>query len=197
LCDEFLLKTLKAFRVLVNRSPVFLEDDLLGRGGTDHIREPSALGRPPMGLARIADIVPEQEGLETQVSGFEVTDGLFTRSAQLAEGFIFDLGDVHRREITGAHQPGQLHGIASVRFHAVTGLFRKERGRHHPAIIACFAQLAIAPVTARPRFVDKDQLCGLGLHVSDELINVTLAGAHRAQGDNLGGVVFGHRGEGD
>jgi hypothetical protein len=139
----------------------------------------------------------EQEGFEPKLGGLEIADGIFTRAAEVAAGFVFPRRDIDGGEVTGAHQPGQLHGITTVGFHAVAGLFRHERGRHHPALIAFVAQIAREPIPTRARFVDKDEVFGLGWHVADELVNVTMAGANRAQGDDLGAVVFGHVGDGD
>jgi hypothetical protein len=48
-----------------------------------------------------------------------------------------------------------------------------------------------------PCFVDKDQLCGLGLHVSDERVTATVAGTDRAEVDDVGGVVLGDLGHGN
>jgi hypothetical protein len=51
--------------VFVDGAHVFLEDDLLSGCGTDHFREPSEMGGVPGGLARLADIVPQQKGFQT------------------------------------------------------------------------------------------------------------------------------------
>ena len=93
---EFLFETLQAFGVLVHRPDIFLEDDLLGRGGTDHFREPAQVGRAPGGPARIADIMPQQKRFEPELGGLEIPDGIFASPAQIADGFVFDRGE-HRR----------------------------------------------------------------------------------------------------
>jgi len=38
---------------------VFLKDDLLRRGGTDHLAEPAQVSGTPVGPTGIADIVPQ------------------------------------------------------------------------------------------------------------------------------------------
>ena len=48
---QFLFETLEAFGVLMNRTDIFLKDDLLRRGRTDHLREPAEVGRAPIGPA--------------------------------------------------------------------------------------------------------------------------------------------------
>jgi hypothetical protein len=45
---ECLVETLAAFGVVMNRTDVFLKDDGFRRGGTDHCREPSEVGRVPI-----------------------------------------------------------------------------------------------------------------------------------------------------
>ena len=94
---EFLFETLEAFGVFVHRSDIFLKDDLLRRGGTDHLREPSQVGRAPIGPAHVTDILSEQKGFETELGVFEIADGIFTCPGEIANGFIFDLGDIDRR----------------------------------------------------------------------------------------------------
>jgi hypothetical protein len=91
---EFLFQTLEAFGVLVDRSHVFLEDDLLGGGGTDHLGEPSEMGRTPICLAGIADIFPEQEGFETELGILKIAEGIFVGTGESPHGFIFFLGDI-------------------------------------------------------------------------------------------------------
>src|SRR5262245_12188782 len=95
---EFLLKPLEAFGMLLNRSDVFLKNNLLRGRGTDHFREPPQVGRAPIGPAGVADIVAEQKGFETEFGVFAITDDIFTRPREVANGFIWDLRDIDRRE---------------------------------------------------------------------------------------------------
>jgi hypothetical protein len=81
---QFLLQSLEAVGVLVDRADVFLVNDLLRRGGTDHFREPPQMGWAPGGPARIADIVAEQKGFEPELGGLEIADGIFTGPAEVA-----------------------------------------------------------------------------------------------------------------
>jgi hypothetical protein len=73
-----------------------LEHDLLRRGGTDDLTAPSEVGRPPGGAAGVTDIVPQEKGFEPTLRGREIADGLFTRPAQVSNGFI-----VNRRDVDG------------------------------------------------------------------------------------------------
>src|SRR5262249_13787515 len=99
LCLQFLFETLEAFGILSNRTDVFLKDDLLRCCRTDDFREPPQVGWAPIGPARIADILSEQEGFETELGILEIANGVFTRPGEVADGFIFDLGDRDQGEI--------------------------------------------------------------------------------------------------
>ena len=60
-----------------------------------------------------------------------------------------------------------------------------------------FRQITIEPEPTGSRFADKDQLCGLRLPASEELVNVTVARATRPELDHFSAVFFGDRGHGD
>jgi hypothetical protein len=68
----FLCQTLEAFGVFGNGSDICLKDDLLRRCLTNAFREAPEMGRAPMGPARVADVMPAQEGLEPK---FRLRDG--------------------------------------------------------------------------------------------------------------------------
>lgn len=63
--------------------------------------------------------------------------------------------------------------------------------------MAFFCQIAIEPIPARAGFIDKDEMRTFGLQLTDEFIDITLAGTNVAQGDNLGVVCCGDIGNGD
>ena len=78
---QFVFQTLEAFGLFGHRLDIFLKDNVLRRGGTHHLAEPAQLGWAPSGAPCIADIVPEQEGFETQLGRFQIPEGVFTRPA--------------------------------------------------------------------------------------------------------------------
>src|SRR5262249_12523649 len=123
---EFLVETLVAFGVFSDRPDIFLKDDVLRRGRADALREPPEMGWAPMSLARVADIMAEQEGFEAKLGVLEIAEGIFTGPRQVPNGFIFHLGDRDHGEIARARQAGQLHGVSAVGFDAVTGFFWNE-----------------------------------------------------------------------
>jgi hypothetical protein len=78
-----------------------------------------------------------------------------------------------------------LHGITPVGFDPVTHLFGNQEGSDNPTDVACVHQGAIPPGTAGTGFVDKDKLRALRLQLPEQLVDVTLAGPDRAEGDDL------------
>jgi hypothetical protein len=89
-----------------------------------------------------------------------------------------------------------LHRVTTVGFHAVARFFGNEGGGDNPADMAFFRQIAIEPIPTGARLIDKDQMLGLGLHLADEVVNVTLACANSTEGADLGAVLLsdiGHR----
>jgi hypothetical protein len=191
---EFPFETLEAFGVFGNGTDIFLKDDVLSRCRTDHLGEPSEMGRVPGGPAGGSDIVSPQEGFETELGILKSTAGIFARPSEIANGFVFNRGDIDGGEIPRACQPGQLHGVSAVRVDAVTSLLGNQRRRHHPAVVVFFRQIAVEPVATRAGFIDKDEVFGLGLHLPDELVEVTLAGADGAQIGHLSAVILSHIG---
>jgi hypothetical protein len=96
---ECLFETLKTLRVFSDGADIFLKDNLLGWGGTDDLAEPPQVSWAPICPASVADIVPQQEGFETEFGVLEIAQGIFTGPAEVADGFIFDLGHIDRGEI--------------------------------------------------------------------------------------------------
>jgi hypothetical protein len=97
---EFLCQTLEACGVLAHGADILLENDVLGRCGTAHFREPPEVGCSPVGAARGADIVSEHEGLEPKRGGLEIPDGLFASPTQSPHGCIVHFGHRNRGEIS-------------------------------------------------------------------------------------------------
>ena len=118
LLAEFLVQTPEALGVLRDGPDIFLKDDLLRRGGADDFREPPEVGRTPVGPARIADILAEQEGLKTELGIFKVADRIFARPGEITDRCIVHLGDIHRDQ-SGSGQPGQLDRVTAARFYPI------------------------------------------------------------------------------
>jgi hypothetical protein len=194
---QCLIPSLVAYGVRSDRAAVCLEDNRWSGGGTDDVGEPPQMSRAPRGVACIAAIVSEQQGVETARGGLEIADGIFTSPAEVADGFIFHRGDIDGGEITRAHQAGQLDGVTTVSLDAVAGLCGNQGRGNDPADVASFDKITIEPVVTRPRFIDKDQVLGLGWHLAHALLNSGLPGADGAEVDHLRIVICGDIGHGD
>jgi hypothetical protein len=96
---EFLCEPLEAFGVFGHRTDIFLKDDWLRRGGTDHVREPPEVGWTPSGPAGRADVVSEQKGFEPKLGGLQIPYSIFTCAAEVADGFVFHRRDLDSGEI--------------------------------------------------------------------------------------------------
>jgi hypothetical protein len=90
----FLVETLEAFGMLVDGADVFLEGHLLRGGGTADFGEPPQRGGVPGGPARVADIMSAQEGVEPELGGLAMAEGIFMGAGESPDGFIFALGDI-------------------------------------------------------------------------------------------------------
>src|SRR5919108_4477832 len=96
-------------------------------GGTNDLGKPPEMGWAPRGPAGIADIVLKQEGVQAECCRFEVIDGLVTGSGEVSYGFLCHGRNINRGEVTRAPQARELHGITTVGFDPVAGLFGDQR----------------------------------------------------------------------
>jgi hypothetical protein len=178
-------ETSPACRVFVHRPDLCLADDWWRRGRTAHVREPAPRGRPPGGLARRADILPQPTRVQPELGGLEIPDGVFTRPAQIAAGVVFELWHRDGREVPRAHEPRQGYGVTPVGVDPVARLFRHQGRGDDPARIAFCTQVAREPRPARAGFVDQDQGLTFRLQLTDALSAVTLT---RANGPERGAL---------
>ena len=177
---ECWFQPMEPFGVFGHRPPVFLKDEVRRWGGTHNLAEPAPVRWAPGSPAGIPAVMPEQHGFAAQLGRLQIMERLFTRTAQVTNGFVCDLGDLDRREIPGAHQPGPWDGIPTIGVDAVASLLGDQGGGDDPAIIAFVGQRAVEPVPPRSRFRDEDSVVGFGLQLARELINVAWPRANGA-----------------
>jgi hypothetical protein len=183
--------------VFMDGAAVCWKDDVWHRGGTDDLREPPQVGWAPMGPSGVTEIVSEQKGGEAPLGGLASADGLCTGPRAITNGVIFPLRDLPDGEVPRARQAGQLPGISAVGFDAIAGFLGDQRGCDPPARRAFFHQIPIEPVATGTGFIDKEQMCRLGLPLADQLIHVTRAGAKAAETSALGARIWRHIGDRD
>jgi hypothetical protein len=97
---EGLFQTLEAVGVFGDGPHVCREDAWLGWRRTDHFREPPEVSRAPRDLARMAHILPEEQGFEPSLRRLAVATGLVTGATQVTTGVVFDLWDIDRGQIS-------------------------------------------------------------------------------------------------
>ena len=100
LCVECLCQPREPFGVFGHRPHIFWKDDWLRCGGTHDRAEPAQVRGAPGGPAGLPDIMAEQTGFEAQLGRLQIVQRIFTRTAQVTHGFIFDCGDIDRGEST-------------------------------------------------------------------------------------------------
>jgi hypothetical protein len=169
-----------------------LADHWLRRCGAAHRAAPPEVGRAPGSPAGVPDSMPEHDGLQTQRSRFESTDGGFTRAGAVADRFIVHPGHIDGGQITRAPQAGQVYGVTAVGCDPVPSRFREQRRRHHPAHMAVSGQGAREPVATRTGFIDKDEGYGRGWHLAEQLLDSTLSGTEGAAIGHLSAVRLRH-----
>src|SRR5262249_49958273 len=150
--------TLETLGVFGDGSDVCLEDDLLRRGGTDDRAEPPQVGWAPGGSARLPDILPQEQGCEPKLRGFESAESIFPCPAQVPHRFIVYLGDGDRGEVSRAHQAGQCDGVSPVGCDPIPGLCGNQGGCDDPADMAFCGEITVEPRATRAGFRDKDKV---------------------------------------
>ena len=155
------------------------------------------MSRAPGGPAGIPDVLPQEKRFEAKLRGLEIVDGIFTRPAQVANGFILHLGHVDRGEVPRAHEAGQFDGVSPVGFDPIPGLFGDQGGNDDPADMAFLGEITVEPIATRASFIDKDEVRAVGLQPTDELIDITLSCTDVAEGNDFGAVVLNDIGDGN
>jgi hypothetical protein len=148
-----------------------------------------------MGPPGVAEIVPQQEGLEPSLGRLQIPAGLFPRAAQSADGFIVDGGDRNRGEVPCAPQPGELPSVTPVGCAPVARLCGHQGGGDDPADRAFVQPGALEPGAAGARFIDEDALLPLRLQLPSQRITSALPGSESTEGDDLCAMVLGDIGD--
>jgi hypothetical protein len=194
---EGLLQALEAFAVLVDRPDVLLEDDLLRGRGTDDLGEPAQVSGAPGGPARISDILPQQKGVETELGGLEIAEGVLAGTTEVTDRVILDCGDIDGGKIPRAHQRGQWHGVTPVGLDAMASFLGGQGRRDNPAEVPPGGEIPIEPRATRTRLVDEDQVWAFRLQLTNERVDVTRSGTDGAKKDHFGMVCWGDIGHCD
>jgi hypothetical protein len=131
-------KTLQACGLCGHGLDVCLQDDLLRGCGTPDFTAPAPLGGTPVSPTGRAEIMPQQERLQMQLRCLEVSQSLFPRPPQVADGCIVDGEDRDRGEGARAPEPGQWPGIPAGGCDPVPRLFQNPGRGDDPTDVAVF-----------------------------------------------------------
>jgi hypothetical protein len=148
-------------------------------------------------MPQVAGSLPEHTGVEPDLGRREIPHGIFTGAAPSAHRFLRNLGTIDGGQLTRAHEARELHGIATIRLHAVAWLCGQEGGRNDRAKMALCRQIAREPIPAGAGFVDQDQVWSCGWQRAHELIEVDRPGANRAEAGDGSVVCWSHLGQRD
>jgi hypothetical protein len=94
------------FLVRSNSPAIRLEDDLLGRWGTDDLSEPAQRRWPPVSTALIPAILAQEQGRQPVCGGCEVADSIFPRAAESTDRLVRNRRDIDGRQSARPHEPG-------------------------------------------------------------------------------------------
>jgi hypothetical protein len=86
------------------------------------------VGWAPGGPTRIADLVAQQEGFETELGGLQIAQGVFTGPGEITNRFICHRGDIDHGEVSRTRQPGQLRGVSAVGLDPIAGFLGIDEG---------------------------------------------------------------------
>ncbi len=150
-----------------------------------------------MGAAGVADILAQEEGFQAEAGGFQIVHGILAGPGQVADGLVLDLGNVDRVEVTGTQQAGERDGVAAIGLDPIPRPLRDERGGDRMAGQLLAGEIAVQPVAARAGLVGEQQAAGLRFQGADQFIDIALAGADVAEGDDLRAALFRGVGHGD
>jgi hypothetical protein len=128
----------------------------------------------------------EQERLQAELGGFEGDERRVAGAAQIADRFIFDGGDVDRREITGAQQARELDGVAAIVLDLVSRALGDQERRDDLAVEPLAGQVAMEPVATGAGLVHEHELGRLAAESADQFVDVGLPRPDGA--DELGRV---------
>ena len=171
LFPEHLLQLLDPLGALGDGIDVILEDDLLGRSRHDHLGEPTQRGFVPVGLALVTDAMAKQKGLEALAGGLLVEHGILTSAREITNGVMVDIGHVDRCQVTGPVELGQAHGIATVGFDPITGLFWDQRRGDDLVGVVFAGEMAVEAKAARTGLIDEFQGTRFTLELGDEFVD--------------------------
>jgi hypothetical protein len=100
--EKFRFDATQSLDLLVDGVLRFLEDDLLRRGRADDFGQVAEVGVVPIRPSGVLQSQSKQKRLQAELCILEGEPSGIASAGQIANGFILDARDVHRRKIAGA-----------------------------------------------------------------------------------------------
>jgi hypothetical protein len=100
----------------------------------------------------------QQKLTQPMAGSQQVSFGGFPSANQVPEGFVGRVGNPYRRQIAGSVAACQLQSVTPIGLHAIPGLARHQRGRHHFALRSQGRQLPIQHVAGGTGFITEPQV---------------------------------------
>jgi hypothetical protein len=191
----FLCEPREACGILLPRTDLCWHDAGLRRGGPDDLREPPQMGQPPMGPAGVTPIVSEQQGCETHLGVLQLAARICPCLCEVAPRCLVDPGDLHCGESPRAGQPGQWPRIPTVGWHAIAGFWGHQCRGHDPAVGPLRHEIPRAPGATGASVVDEEEMFGVRLHLTHEVIDIPLACPNRSELGDRSPIILRHVGD--
>jgi hypothetical protein len=129
---------------------------------------------------------PKQEGLQPELGGLESEAGGVAGTGQIPDGFVLNARDVDRGEVSRTQQARDLDRVSAVVLDLVARLLGDHGRCDDLAGEPLAGEVPMEGVPARAGLVGEDEIGGLGVEPSDQLVDVGLAGADGA--DEVGRI---------
>jgi hypothetical protein len=147
-----LLEAAQALKRILDRVDPLLKDDLLRRMLELLAGQPPPMRQRPMAASTVNPVVPQQEGQQLLALAAKVVSRSLPGADKIAHRLVSRLGRPDACQFARPVQSRQRNRIPPVRLDPLARPFRDQGRRDHHAIVAESLNLAIKPISRRPRF---------------------------------------------
>ena len=147
------LATVHALVGRIDGAKVILQDHFHRWVRQHQLAQVAHVCRGPGALGRVAEPVPQKERFESVTGSGAIVHGVGASAAQVPDRLVGGIRHIHRREVAGTQQAGELFGIPPVGLDFVSGLFRDQRGGHDHAGDTELLEPPSDDESARPRLI--------------------------------------------
>lgn len=164
-------QSLDAFGCGINALQILLEHDFHGGVRKDELSQVTHVSGAPRGLFTVAVAVSKKEGFELMACAALILHGIGAGAAEVANGFIAFIGDMHSGQFTCTVKAREHAGITTVCFDLVTRSFGRERGGNDITSDAFLLEEACQYEAAGTCFITDPQLLVWLAKLAHELVD--------------------------